>query len=48
MAEIEGARPFSQAAVRWLVSHSEHYGIDPDRIAVMGASAGAMTAGSIG
>ena len=48
LAAIRDAIEDTKAAVRWLVEHSGQYGIDPDRIAVMGASAGAMTAGSIG
>lgn len=37
-----------KAAVRWLKEHSEEYGIDPDKIAVLGASAGAQLATLIG
>ena len=33
-----------KAAVRWVRAHAEHYGIDPDKIAVSGNSAGAHLA----
>ncbi|MGY1707373.1 alpha/beta hydrolase fold domain-containing protein [Geodermatophilus sp. SYSU D00697] len=33
-----------KAAVRWLRAHAEQYGIDPDRIAVLGDSSGGWTA----
>eukprot|EP01050_Picozoa_sp_SAG11_P019622 SAG11_NODE_3160_length_2642_cov_3.713608_2_plen_204_part_00 len=48
LAAIRDAIEDTKAAVRWLNEHSAQYGIDPDRIAVWGASAGAITAGSIG
>ena len=34
----------AKCAVRWLRSHAEEYGVDPDRIGVMGNSAGAYLA----
>lgn len=34
----------AQAAVRWLRAHAVEYGVDPDRIATVGISAGGMTA----
>jgi len=37
-----------QAAIRWLRRHSDRYGIDPDRIAILGASSGAHMATLIG
>lgn len=41
---VEAARDDSFAAIRWLRAHAAQYGIDPTRIAVMGGSAGAVTA----
>ena len=38
----------AQAAVRWLRAHAAAYGVDPDRIAVGGGSAGADTALLVG
>jgi acetyl esterase/lipase len=38
-----GAQHDVQAAVRWLRAHADQYGIDPNRIAVGGTSAGAVT-----
>jgi dipeptidyl aminopeptidase/acylaminoacyl peptidase len=38
-----GAQHDAQAAVRWLRAHAATYGIDTNRIAVGGASAGAVT-----
>lgn len=35
-------------AIQWLRDHADEYGIDPDRIAVMGFSAGAITALGVG
>ena len=35
LAAIRDAIEDTKAAVRWLVEHSEEYGIDPDRIAVV-------------
>jgi acetyl esterase/lipase len=37
-----------KAAVRWLRSHAQQYGVDPDRIAVGGASAGGQIASLVG
>ncbi|MBR9911474.1 MAG: pectate lyase [Gammaproteobacteria bacterium] len=37
-----------QAAIRWLRQHSQQYGIDPTRIAVLGASSGAHMATLLG
>ncbi|MEV6227804.1 alpha/beta hydrolase [Saccharopolyspora shandongensis] len=37
-----------KAAVRWLRAHAREYGIDPDRIAVMGTSSGGWTAAMAG
>ena len=37
-----------QAAVRWLRAHHEQYGFDPDRIGVMGESAGGHLAALLG
>ena len=48
LAAVRDAVEDTKAAVRWLKEHSAEYGIDVDRIAVWGGSAGAMTAGSIG
>jgi acetyl esterase/lipase len=38
------ARDDAQAAVRWLRAHAAAYGIDPERIAIGGLSAGGVTA----
>jgi acetyl esterase/lipase len=38
----------AKAAVAWLRIHSEEYGIDPQRIAIWGSSAGGMIAASVG
>lgn len=43
-AAIDAAQHDAQAAVRWLRANASIYRIDPDRIAVGGASAGAITA----
>jgi len=37
-----------KAAIRWLQAHAEEYGLDPDRIAVWGASAGGHLAAMAG
>lgn len=46
-AAIEGIHD-GQAAVRWFRANAETYGIDPDRIAIGGASAGAIVATGAG
>ena len=38
----------AQDAIRWLRAHADAYGIDPDKIAVAGASAGGHLAASLG
>src|SRR5688500_4724612 len=43
-AQIDRARFDMQTAVRWVRANATSLGIDPDRIAVAGASAGAITA----
>jgi acetyl esterase/lipase len=43
-----GAQHDAQAAVRWLRSHAAFLGIDPDRIAMGGESAGAVTSLLVG
>lgn len=43
-AQIEDCK----AAVRWLRAHASEYGIDPDRIVVMGGSAGGHLAALLG
>jgi acetyl esterase/lipase len=45
---IIDAREDAQAAVRWLRANSATYGVDVDRIAVGGTSAGAITALNVG
>ncbi|WP_295800073.1 alpha/beta hydrolase [uncultured Microbulbifer sp.] len=37
-----------KAAVRWLRGHADEYGVDPARIAILGASAGAQLATLVG
>jgi acetyl esterase/lipase len=44
LAEIVDAKHDAQAAVRFLRAHAAEYRIDPDRIAIGGTSAGAITA----
>jgi acetyl esterase/lipase len=44
LGEIVDAKHDAQAAVRFLRAHATQYRIDPDRIAVAGTSAGAITA----
>lgn len=41
---ITDAQADAQAAVRWLRANAATYGVDPDRIAIGGSSAGAITA----
>ncbi|KQZ76787.1 hypothetical protein ASE06_05490 [Sphingopyxis sp. Root214] len=38
----------AKAAVAWLRGHRDDYGIDPERIAIWGSSAGGMIAASVG
>ncbi len=45
---IADAQHDAQAAVRWLRANADRYGIDPDRIAIGGTSAGAITALFVG
>ncbi len=45
---ITNAQHDAQAAVRWLRRYADQYGIDPDRIAIGGTSAGAITALFVG
>jgi acetyl esterase/lipase len=45
---IREAREDAQAAVRFLRANAATYGIDPDRIAIAGTSAGAITALHVG
>lgn len=47
-AGIADAEADAQAAVRWLRSNAATYGVDPDRIAIGGSSAGAITALNVG
>jgi acetyl esterase/lipase len=44
----QAAQHDAQAAVRWLRAHASDYGVDPNRIAVGGGSAGATTALLVG
>lgn len=44
LAAATDAQHDAQAAVRWLRIHAADYGMDPDRIAIAGISAGGMTA----
>jgi len=44
LTAITQAREDAQAAVAWLRSHATTYGIDTDRVAIAGNSAGAITA----
>jgi acetyl esterase/lipase len=45
---IVNAKHDAQAAVRFLRANADAYGIDPDRIAISGTSAGAITALNVG
>ena len=44
---IKAAQYDVQAAVRWIRKHAAQYGVDPNRIAVGGFSAGAVTAANL-
>jgi predicted esterase len=44
---IVAAQQDTQAAVRWVRRHAPDYGIDPNRVAVAGFSAGAVTAANL-
>ena len=46
-AGVEAVRD-GQAAVRWLRANADQYGIDVDRIAIAGESAGAIVAAGVG
>jgi len=48
LTAIEFAMHDAQAAVRWLRANAATYGVDPDRIAIGGTSAGAITALNVG
>jgi acetyl esterase/lipase len=48
LTAIQHAREDAQTAVRFLRAEAETYGIDPDRIAIGGTSAGAITALNVG
>lgn len=45
---IQEATADAQTAVRWLRSRAATYGVDPDRIAIGGSSAGAITSLNVG
>jgi acetyl esterase/lipase len=45
---IQEAKEDAQTAVRWVKSHAATYGVDPNRIAIGGSSAGAITALNVG
>jgi carboxylesterase type B len=47
-AAIQEAAADAQTAVRFLRANTAHYGIDPNRIAIGGSSAGAVTALNVG
>jgi acetyl esterase/lipase len=44
---IRAAQYDTQGAVRWIRAHAANYGIDPNKIAVGGFSAGAVTAANL-
>jgi carboxylesterase type B len=48
LTAIVDAKHDAQAAVRFLRAHSDDYRVDPDRIAIAGTSAGAITALNVG
>ncbi len=45
---IVEAKEDAQTAVRWVRAHAAAYGVDPNRIAIGGTSAGAITAANVG
>jgi len=45
---IREAKEDAQTAVRWVRAHAATYGVDPNRIAIGGTSAGAITALNVG
>ena len=47
LRNIQTAQRDVQAAVRWIRAHAAQYGVDPDKIAVGGFSAGAVTAANL-
>jgi len=47
-AVFESAVADAQEAVRWLKRNAGAYGVDPDRIAIAGESAGGITAAAVG
>ena len=48
LAAMNEAKLDAETAVTWLRSHAGTYGVDPDRIAIGGSSAGAITALHVG
>jgi acetyl esterase/lipase len=48
IAAIQEATADSQTAVRWLRTNAATYGVDPNRIAIGGSSAGAIAALNVG
>jgi acetyl esterase/lipase len=44
---VQAAQQDAQAAVRWIRAHAATYGVDPNKIAVGGFSAGAVTAANV-
>jgi len=48
ISAITEAKQDAQTAVRWLKSNASTYRVDPDRIAIGGSSAGAITAMNVG
>ncbi len=47
MRNIIAAQHDAQGAVRWIRAHAADYGIDPNKVAVGGFSAGAVTAANV-